>query len=428
MPAIQCWNGQQVHERQDEREEGGVAPKDLPVPTAVKNAPERHQAAHLGGAAFREQEAHGAHVILEGFLGCGEACTDGGAQTVFQMGHGEHLGIVRCRMHKEAQASRAVRDGVQLQHLSAALDGQANGRLWMGLDGFAHGLEVGQLHVANREDAVAHFQPRHAGATCGIDPGNLTRIQQREGATDALVNEGLAEFLFEFERHHFAVPQHIDLRHAVVEAFHAEVAVIVERLAVVAKDAVAVLKAEGLEFGVDVDGMLVGEFGFTPHKQHAGVDDEAEDEVDDDAAQHDDEALPSGLGTELPRLGRLGHLLGVHALVDHACDLDVAAQRQPANAPFRFADLLLEQRKPGVHEEIEFFDAGLEGTGGPIVAKFVENHQNGQAQQKLCGFDQGNHDANVHSGLCAREEFTHRCSQRIQRGAGEALLRPIFEA
>ena len=231
-----------------------------------------------------------------------------------------------------------------------------------------------------------------------------------------------------FQRHHFSVAQQVHLGHAVVETLHAEVAVVAQRLSVVAEDAVAVLEAEGLEFGVDVDGMLVGEFGFTPHKQHPGVDDEAEDEVDDDAAQHDDETLPSGLGTELPRLGRLGHLLGVHAFVDHARDLDVAAQWQPPNAPFRFADLLLEQRETGVHEEIEFFDAGLEGTGGPIMAKFVENHQNGQAQQKLCGFDQGNHDANVHSGLRAREEFTHRCSQRIQRGAVEALLRPIFEA
>ena len=165
----------------------------------------------------------------------------------------------------------------------------------MGLDGFAHGLEVGQLHVANREDAVAHFQPRHAGATCGIDPGNLTRIQQREGATDALVNEGLAEFLFEFERHHFAVPQHIDLRHAVVEAFHAEVAVIVERLAVVAKDAVAVLEAKGLEFGVDVDGVFVGEFGLTPNEQHAGVDHKAQNQVDDDTAKHDDQRCHASL-------------------------------------------------------------------------------------------------------------------------------------
>ena len=216
--------------------------------------------------------------------------------------------------------------------------------------------------------------------------------------------------------------------HAVVESFHAEVSVVAQGFAVVAKDAVAVLEAEGLEFGVDVDGVFVGEFGLTPHKQHARVDDEAEDEVDDDAAKHDDQALPRGLGAKFPRLGRLGHLLGVHALVDHACDLDVAAQREPADAPLRFADLLLEKREPGVHEEVEFLDARLEGAGGPVVAKFVEDHQNGQAQQELRGFDQGYHVANVRPSPRACEEFTHRCSQRIQRRAGEARSRPIFEA
>src|SRR6202012_2027153 len=69
-------------------------------------------------------------------------------------------------------------------------------------------------------------------------------------------------------------------------------------------------------------------------------------------AQHDDQPLPGGFTTELPGLGRLLHLLFVHALVDHAGDLDITAKGYPAETIFGVTDLSFEKREPGVEEQV----------------------------------------------------------------------------
>ena len=112
------------------------------------------------------------------------------------------------------------------------------------------------------------WSPAPAARPQRIHRCNFTREQERERASNALVDEGLAQFFVEVQAHHAAVAQHVHRRDAVVEPFHAQVAVVVQRLAVVAEDAVAVLETDGFEFGVDVDGVFVGEFGLTPNKQH----------------------------------------------------------------------------------------------------------------------------------------------------------------
>ena len=121
------------------------------------------------------------------------------------------------------------------------------------------------------------------------------------------------------------------------------------------------------------------------------VDEHAKNEVDGDAAHHDDEALPGGFGSELPRLGRFGHLLLVHALVDHAGNLDVAAEREPTDAVDRFPDFLLPKGALDVEEEEELLDAGLEQARRDEVPQFVEDDQEREAQEELAGFDENFH-------------------------------------
>lgn len=88
-------------------------------------------------------------------------------------------------------------------------------------------------------------------------------------------------------------------------------------------------------------------------------------EVEQHTAHHDQKALPSRFGTKLPRLFGLFHLFGIHRLVYHAGNLDVTAQRQPSYGIFRITSLgfELEQCKPGVKEQAEFFYTHLEQPG-----------------------------------------------------------------
>ena len=151
--------------------------------------------------------------------------------------------------------------------------------------------------------------------------------------------------------------------------------------------------------------------------QQPDVDDEGQQHVHEHTGNHDDEALPGGLGAKLPGLWRLLHLRLVHRLVHHAGNLVVATQREPPDAVFCliaaapvvfgqraqvdgvisllflpvrvpvFRDgvflrlvgreeleaplsvhlLATEDGEAPVEEEIELLDTGLEGFGGQEV-------------------------------------------------------------
>ena len=320
----------------------------------------------------------------------------------------------------ESQGTRAVGHGVQGQALLAALHLQPDGRLGMGGDGFAHRGVEREGHVADGEDLVAFLQPRQRRTAPVVDGGHFAGKEQREGTAHAFVDEDLAEFFLEAHAGDLAVAQDVDLGHGLVEALHAQVAEVRELLAVVSEDAVAVLEPDGFQGRVDVDRVFVGQFGFTPNKQDAAVDDEAQDQIHDDAPEHDDQALPRGLGSKLPRLGGLGHLFRIHALVNHSGNLHVAAQGKPADAPFRVSDLFLEQGKARVHEEVELLHLCLEGAGGPVVPQFVEDDQDGKAQKELGCFDECNHESGVEA---LRTKV--RASARGLRGIHAPLLTTI---
>ena len=109
------------------------------------------------------------------------------------------------------------------------------------------------------------------------------------------------------------------------------------------------------------------------------IDDDAQDHVHDDTGYHDDEFLPARFGTQFIWLGFALHLLLVHALVYHADDLHIAAQRQPADAVFGIASLEgKELFAPGIKEYEELLHPDPEHAGGQKVAEFVNEHQDGE--------------------------------------------------
>ena len=198
-------------------------------------------------------------------------------------------------MDFKAQAAQTVWDGIHFQLLPFALHEKPNRGFRMGLDGFADGFEIRQAHVAHRQDAVPSLQAGDVGTAGGIHVQNFAGIQQGKRTTDALVDEDLAQLLVQIEGNFLPVAQQVHLGHTAVEALHAEVAVVRQSLPVVSQDAVPILEPELLQGRIDIDRVDVGQFGLAPGVQHTGVDDEAKDEVDNDAAEHDDQTLPCGL-------------------------------------------------------------------------------------------------------------------------------------
>ena len=87
-------------------------------------------------------------------------------------------------------------------------------------------------------------------------------------------------------------------------------------------------------------------------EQHHRIDKQGQEEVNDNAAQHNEQPLPCRFNPKLPRLGGFGHLFCVERLVYHSRNLAISAQRQPAHAVGRaaFLRLKLEEMKPRVEE------------------------------------------------------------------------------
>jgi hypothetical protein len=51
-----------------------------------------------------------------------------------------------------------------------------------------------------------------------------------------------------------------------------------------------------------------------------------------------------------------------------------------------------KDRKPRVKEKVEFLHPGFENPGSQVMAKFVEYHENREAQEQLYYFDEDFHN------------------------------------
>src|SRR5690606_38166030 len=102
---------------------------------------------------------------------------------------------------------------------------------------------------------------------------------------------------------------------------------------------------------------------------------------------HDALPISGGLAAKLPILWRLLHLFLVHALIDHSGNLHVATKWKPTHSVCSVANFFLEQCKPWIEEEEEFFHSASKPPGGDIVSKLMKDHKDRQGQYQLPGLN-----------------------------------------
>ena len=184
---------------------------------------------------------------------------------------------------------------------------------------------------------------------------------------------------------------------------HAEV---LRHVVVEGQYAVAVSETHLVGQFVDIYGVvLIREISLSPDAKDAAVSDDGEDEVVKNTSGHHEQALPGLLGAELPGLGIFLHALEVQGLVDHAADLAVSAQRQPAYAILglglgrlgeKFSEPLglLGREKLGtshVEKEEEFVHTYAEKLRKSEVAELVNDDEHREGQYHLKRLDQYYH-------------------------------------
>ena len=243
-----------------------------------------------------------------------------------------------------------------------------------------------------------------------------------------------------FGQHYRSVPAvafHLDGLGLFEDDLHGNVGELLDILPIDGQNLVAIAKAELVCQTVDADAVFVdlggGQILLALVGQQADVDDESQHHIHKHARHHDNEALPSGLRAELPRLRGLLHRRLVHRLVNHAGNLVVATEREPPNAVFRAVAaapvvlgqgvqvdgfvvflflsggvtildgrvllrhirrekleaplavhlLAAEKRKAPIEEEVELLDTGLESLGSKEMAQFVDENQDGKRKKEL---------------------------------------------
>ena len=163
---------------------------------------------------------------------------------------------------------------------------------------------------------------------------------------------------------------------------------LLEGLGISAHKDIAVLKTIRLRLLVELHTqrhVLDGYVSVAPVEENHRVDEQCQQEVDQHAANHNQQSLPGGFGAELPRLGRTLHLFGIEALINHACYLTVASQGNPPNAILRIAVLGLELKEAEliVEEEIELLDPYAKEFGEEEMATLVQQNKYRERQYQL---------------------------------------------
>ena len=163
---------------------------------------------------------------------------------------------------------------------------------------------------------------------------------------------------------------------------------VLEGLGIGAYEDVSVTETVGLSLLVEFHTqrhILDGDVGVAPPEENLRIDEQGEEEIDQYAANHDEQSLPAGLGTELVILDGLFHLFGIETLVNHARYLAIAAEGNPADAVLGVAILgfELEKTELPVEEKVELLDAYSEEFGEEKMAALMEQYQEADGQHEL---------------------------------------------
>ena len=421
MSAVEPRDGDDVHHRQDDRQEGRLEPEVVPVPRGGEDAADREESAD-----FLVEFGFRLHDQLE-LLPIGgqrapslaESRRDRLPEGVVARARSVGGGCQYAQTALVAYGKRQFQRVGAAQHLDAYFLPGMELQLCLVVEEF-------QIAVAvHGDDLVAFLQARRCD-----DAVHKERFAQAEQILVALfLPHGDKGFEREFEHHFLAAAfdnhgaavfvdkQSVEQRHRVVDG-----------LAVHRYEPVAVLEAQAvarLVEGVAPAGIVVGEVGVAPRIADSAVDDDGQQDVHHHAGDHHQKALPGRFGPELPRLHGLAPEILVHRLVDHAGDLHVAAQRQPADAVFGVAALELEEREPRVEEDVELLDADAENPRHEEVPQLVDAHEDGETEEELDDFDEKFHDRRGCRGNALQTEVFGRQPARLGVRRGVVVERGL---
>src|SRR5690606_15892559 len=71
---------------------------------------------------------------------------------------------------------------------------------------------------------------------------------------------------------------------------------------------------------------------LSPITENVGINAAGDNQIHDNPAEHDEEALICFFGSILPGLGRFGQLILIHALIYHPGNLHVSSKREPSQS------------------------------------------------------------------------------------------------
>ena len=419
MPSVQSGDGQDVHDSQDDADEGGEMPEGTPVPGGREDAAYGDEGPHALGSLLGEYVFQVMDIARE----LVPAVAESGRYALNQaVANGIDLDILGQLTLEDAQTVVGSQvKGVGIAQLSplvrvavVADDHGAQGQ------GVGRAAGNGQLVLDACGDAVKVCPAAHTGAVDGGNAGMRYEtsleswsvghygvyVGRHEGGHDGRCHLGhlqhVGMVLRHLEGHLTPSSQDGHLTGFAQGAQDAGVPVL-EGFAVDGHRDVTIHKTHLVTGFIEDEtrlDMLHGNDLHAPHQHYGTVDDETGEEVHEHATHHDEEAFPHGLRTELIGLGGLLHLFGVHRLVYHAGYLDISTQGNPSDAVFRLVGsyageafgkplvLGAEEVKLGIEEEVELLDTHLEELGEEEVSALMQDHQKAEAAEQLGGFDQ----------------------------------------
>ena len=398
MSTVEGRNGQDVHEGQDDAEERCHLPEHVPVPHGWEQTADGSETSQRLGTFRSEHVFHvvnircqhvptvldaGRNTLKEAvFYGGGlvKACQTLDNEAQLQVGSKNHLRGIRAGVIAIDKGNGAclqtVGSGLRgHQHIAATT--QLVSELVVGVDGC----------TIDGENLVALLHANLCGRCAGYDAVHHGRHQRTYKGWVRLDHVQHVDFARQTDAHGLAVADDVhtmSLRDVAIEVGTK----LLEFSFLCTYQDIAVL--ESVAFGLLVElhtqrHVLHGDIAVAPPEQDLGVDEQRQQEVDQHTANHYQQSLPCGFGTEFPRLFGLFHLFRVETLVNHTGYLAVATEGNPADTVFRITLLgfELKQTELPVEENIKLIYSYAEEFGKEEMATLVEEYQDGQGQNQL---------------------------------------------
>ena len=408
MSTVQGGDGQDIHEGEDDGEEGGHLPEHVPVPHWWEQTANGTETTNRLSTVGSEHIFHIAHITLQYVQTVGNTCGETLKETILL---GNRLVDAGNGLYKETKFQIRCQGNGQrifLTHSFFSLSRNHN-RGCANLQTVGLGLGIGH-HIFEHTEPVGKLIIAIYGFT--VDGHNLITLLQTNLSSRRIghhaVNYGWNQRTYErwfglehaqqvdvarqTDAHGLAITDNVGTGGLTQGTVHIGTEIL-ELTVLGTYQNITILKTILLGLGVELHTqghVLGGDVGVAPVEQNHRVDKEGQQEVDQHTANHHQQALPGRFAAELPRLCGLFHLFGIKTLINHTGNLTVTTQWQPTHTILGGAILGLEFKQTavplpdgGVEKEIELLNADAKELGKEEVATLVEQHQQADGQHEL---------------------------------------------